>query len=135
MKINFKKTLTILCLLFVMSLSAVGQTNWDKVIDAIIYVESKGDINAVNGECCGPMQISPILVKECNNILRSRGIKTLYTLQDRFSLKKSKEMFILMQSKYNPEGNIEKAIRSWNGGPNYTVKNTERYYLAVKAKM
>ena len=37
----------------------------------------------------------------------------------------------IYQKKYNPKGDIEKAIRVWNGGPNYTVKATQGYYQAV----
>lgn len=137
MKVNFKKILTILCLLFAVTLPSVSKTNtqWDRVINAIIEIESKGDCNARNGRCAGPMQISPICVKECNDILKRSKKKTRYTLQDRFSLVKSKEMFLLLQTKYNPEGNIEKAIRSWNGGPKYSKRTTERYYRKVLAKM
>jgi hypothetical protein len=40
-------------------------------------------------------------------------------------------MFLLIQSWYNPENNVEKAIRSWNGGVNYSVKRTQRYFEKV----
>ena len=90
--------------------------NWTPVINAIIEVESEGNPNAVSGASCGAMQITPILVKECNTILEKRGSKKRYTLRDRFSVQKSKEMFLLMQSHFNPENNVEKAIRAWNGG-------------------
>ena len=36
-----------------------------------------------------------------------------------------------MQSEYNTQNNIEKAIRAWNGGNNYSVKRTQRYYEKV----
>jgi len=81
------------------------------------------------------MQITPILVKECNNILKKRKSKKRFTMQDRFSVKKSKEMFLLIQSHFNPKNNVEKAIRSWNGGMNYSVKGTQRYYNKVMAKL
>ena len=135
MKVNFKKVITILCLFFAISLSTVGSSNWDKVINAIISVESDGNTKAINGRCAGPMQISPICVKECNDILKKSGKTLRYKLDDRFSLSKSKEMFLLWQSKYNPERNIEKAIRSWNGGPYYTIRSTNIYYKKVLAKM
>ncbi len=81
------------------------------------------------------MQITPILVAECNQILRERKSKKRFTLADRFSVSKSKEMFLLVQSKYNPLNNIEKAIRSWNGGINYSVKRTQRYFQKVMKVM
>lgn len=135
MKVNFKKILTILCLFFAISLPSIANNYWDKVINAIVSVESGGNINARNGNCVGPMQISPVCVRECNNILKRRKSKTRFTLQDRYSLEKSKEMFILLQSEHNPEGNIEKAIRSWNGGPKYSKGKTNRYYRKVLSKM
>lgn len=100
-------------------------------MDAIIKVESEGNPRAVSGNSCGAMQITPILVKECNNILKKRKSKKRYKLSDRFSVSKSKEMFLLFQSFYNPLCDVEKAIRSWNGGINYTVKGTQRYFNKV----
>jgi hypothetical protein len=92
--------------------------NWNKVIDAIIKVESKGNPKAFNpnGDCAGILQITPILVKECNNILKARKSTKRYTLADRYNAKKSKEMFILLQEHFNPEMNIEKVIKQWNCG-------------------
>ena len=40
-------------------------------------------------------------------------------------------MFLLMQSKFNQENNVEKAIRAWNGGNNFSKKRTQRYYEKV----
>lgn len=54
-----------------------------------------------------------------------------FKLSDRLSVEKSKAMFLLIQSYYNVENDIEKAIRSWNGGPRYSVKRTQRYYERV----
>lgn len=109
--------------------------NWNPVMEAIIQVESEGNPNAVSGNSCGAMQITPILVRECNNILRSRASKKRYTLRDRFSVSRSKEMFLLIQSHFNPDNNVEKAIRSWNGGMRYSAKRTQRYYEKVMSKI
>lgn len=105
--------------------------DWEPVMKAIVQVESEGNTRAVKGNSCGAMQITPILVAECNNILKKRNCKKRYTLRDRFSLEKSKEMFLLMQSQFNPLNDIEKAIRSWNGGNKYSVKRTQRYFEKV----
>ena len=104
-------------------------------MDAIIQVESGGDPKAVSGNSVGAMQITPILVKDCNEILKRRKSKMRYTMSDRYSVAKSKEMFLLIQNYYNPENSVEKAIRSWNGGVKYSVKATNRYYKKVLAKM
>lgn len=109
--------------------------NWDPIMDAIIQVESGGDPNAKSGYSVGAMQITPILVKDCNIILEKRKSKKRYTMADRYSVEKSKEMFLLFQSFHNPENNVEKAIRAWNGGPKYSVRATNKYYKKVMAKM
>ncbi|MBO6234428.1 MAG: lytic transglycosylase domain-containing protein [Prevotella sp.] len=105
--------------------------NWEPLMDAIIQVESEGNSRAISGKSCGAMQITPILVEDCNSILKKRGIKKRYTLNDRFSEKKSKEMFVLIMSHYNPSNNVERAIRLWNGGVNYTKRGTQGYYNKV----
>ena len=94
-------------------------------------MESKGNPPAVSGNSCGAMQITPIMVAECNNILKKRKSKKRFTLADRFNVAKSKEMFILFQSFHNPKNNVEQAIRSWNGGMRYTVRGTQRYFNKV----
>ena len=109
--------------------------DWNPVMDAIIQVESEGNPNAVSGNSVGAMQITPILVKDCNQILQQKKSKKRYTLADRYSVEKSKEMFLLFQSHYNPMNSIEKAIRSWNGGVFYSVRATNRYYKKVMNKM
>jgi len=109
--------------------------NWDPVMDAIIQVESGGNPNAISGNSVGVMQITPILVEDCNQILQKKKSKKRYTLADRYSVKKSKEMFLLIQSHYNPMNNVEKAIRLWNGGVNYNVRATNRYFRKVKNLM
>ena len=112
-----------------------AQFDWTPVIDAIILVESEGNPNAVSGNSVGAMQITPIVVRECNNILKTRGSQLRYTLADRYNVAKSKEMFLLIQSKYNTANNVERAIRSWNGGPKYSVRATNRYYQKVLRRM
>jgi hypothetical protein len=131
------KKLILTCLMSILVLTASAQTkkayDWTRVINAIIQVESKGDANAHNavGDCAGIMQITPILVKQCNIWLKDQKSNKRYTLKDRYNVQKSKEMFIMIQEHYNPSHNVEKAIRLWNGGPNYSVKKTNGYYKKV----
>ena len=109
-----------------------GQTvDWNPVMDAIIQVESRGNAKAVSGNSCGAMQITPIVVAECNNILKRRKSKKRFSLADRFNVAKSKEMFLIIQSFHNPMNDIERAIRSWNGGMHYSIKRTQRYFEKV----
>ena len=121
--------------------------DWSKVIDAIIQVESKGDRKAhnPNGDCAGILQITPILVKECNQILQEKKSTKRYVYDkkgqcrsskwdDRYSVEKSKEMFIMLQEHFNPEHNIEKAIKCWNSGfyGNWKNRSGEYYQKVMK---
>ena len=106
-----------------------SRNHWMPLIKAIAKVESGENPKAFNknGNCAGYLQITPVVVKDCNQILK----KKKYTLKDRFNKQKSIEMFVIYQNAHNPSGNIEKAIRVWNGGPNYSVKATNKYYRKV----
>jgi hypothetical protein len=76
-----------------MTLTAAAQTadttkvvdEWQLLIKAISVVESGENPKAVNGQHAGLLQISPICVRECNNIVG----KKKYTYKDRFSREKS----------------------------------------------
>ena len=105
--------------------------DWTPVMEAIIKVESEGNARAVSGNSVGAMQITPVLVRECNEILKNRKSDKRFTMDDRYNVEKSKEMFLLIQSHYNKANNVEKAIRSWNGGPRYSVRATNRYLTKV----
>ena len=145
---SFKKILVIgLTILMMIPYSALAAGNgnknenskksfdWNPVIDAIIQVESNGNHHAKNGKQVGAMQITPILVADCNEILKKRNSSKRYQLSDRLNISKSKEMFLLIQSWYNPRNNVEQAIRSWNGGVKYSIKGTQRYYEKVLRAM
>ena len=131
------KKLILTCLMLILVLTASAQTNqrydWSKIMNAIIQVESRGNAKAhnANGDCIGILQITPILVKQCNIWLKNQKSSKRYTLKDRYDVGKSKEMFIMIQEHYNPSHNVEKAIRLWNGGSNYSVKKTNGYYKKV----
>lgn len=92
---------------------SVTVSEWDRMIDALIKVESGGKSTAVNPKtgASGILQIMPIYVKDANRISGRN-----YTLEDRFDPDKSLEMFCIIQNHYNPDHDIEKAIRSHNPG-------------------
>ena len=102
---------------------------YDKLIVAISKVESGGNPKAVNpsGKYVGYLQIGNVVVKDCNRLIGENR----YTSQDRYSIEKSIEMFKIIQSHYNPTNDIEKAIRTWNGGSGYKIKSTQGYYNKV----
>ena len=109
--------------------------DWEPVMNAIIQIESKGNPAAVNGPYVGVLQISPVLVKECNNILKSTGSNKRYSLSDRFNAAKSKEMFIIIQSFHNPLNSVERAISLWSCGIRYNVAKTQAYLRKVMRHM
>ena len=125
-------TLTfMICGLESVAQSTPTKNRWDNLIKAISAVESKGNTRAVNGKHVGILQISPIVVDECNRINKLKKNVKRYTYGDRYSEEKSIEMFWIIQNFYNKERNLEKAIRLWNGGSGYTRAGTQKYYNKV----
>ncbi len=101
------------------------------LIESIAEVESGNDTTATNSasSASGHLQQLRIIVDDCNKIDTSKH----YKYSDRFNKQKAEEMFRIIQNKYNPKGDIEKAIRLWNGGPGYTTASTQAYYEKVRA--
>ena len=108
---------------------ASDSNKWDAVLNAISEIESKGipDIVSKNGKYVGILQISTVLVDECNRLVGEKR----FTYGHRLDVEKSYEMFFIIQRYYNKENDIEKAIRLWNGGPKYSIQKTEAYYQKV----
>jgi len=105
------------------------EIKYDNLIEALIQVESEGiedihgDIGLKEGPSVGVLQIRPIMVREVNRILKIQKIKKKYKLKDRYSRKKSIEMFNIWREFYHPNGNFEVISRTWNGGPKGYLKN------------
>ena len=132
-----KLILSILMSVFALTVNA-STTNdtydWSRIMNAIIHVESRGVSHAYNphGDCVGVLQIRPIVVKECNNSLRAQGSTKRFTLNDRYSAEKSKEMFILLQNHFNKEHSLEKAAICWKYGFYANWRNCPKdYYKKV----
>lgn len=126
--------LTFLCI----SINTYGNPKWTPIIESIIHIESNGNPNAVSkcGNCVGAMQIKKIVVDDCNEYLKFKGSKKRFTYQDRYDVKKSKEMFLLIQERYNKSNNIEEGIKIWNGGCGYKkskklINQSDVYYKKV----
>ncbi len=108
------------------------------LIDAMIYVESKNNPNAIGdgGRAVGVLQIWPIMVRDVNRILRRRGISHRYTYEDRYDRDKSIEMFHIWKSHYHPHSSYEKIARCWNGGPfGHRRSSTNYYWYKVNYRM
>jgi hypothetical protein len=85
---------------------------WELFTQALIWVESKGDSKAIGSkDDVGVLQITPILVEDCNRILKNEG----FTLEDRLDSLKSVEMFNIIQDHYNPQHDYHLALKIWNG--------------------
>ena len=119
-------------------------SKWDTLVDAIIYVESRGNDSAVgdNGKAVGCLQIHPIMVREVNRLLAKYDIPTTYTLEDRYSREKSIEMFNIVSEEYYGcedytfEEYAEIVARRWNGGPRGDKKrSTLKYWNNVQKRI
>jgi len=102
----------------------------DKLIAAIIQVESGGDTLAYNSkeDAVGCLQIRPIMVREVNRLLGKDSFK----LKDRWSKAKSIQMFNVLRSHLKGASN-EQIARTWNGGYNgHNIPQTLQYWNKVK---
>lgn len=135
-----KRFITLLIIMLVANISVFAadlnlEKKWAQVIYAISRVESEGNPKAVSkcGRYVGYLQISEILVRECNRIAGKKE----FTYADRYDKQKSIDMFITYMERFNPEGNIEKAIRLWNSGDLNCMNHkasTDGYYRRVMNK-
>ena len=103
----------------------------EKLIDALVHVESKGEVHAVgdNGKAVGPLQIHKEVVDDVNRVYG-----TSYTYDDRKSIDKSREIcrkYLLLHGGGNATN--EKYARIWNGGPGgHRKRRTKRYWKRVR---
>ena len=116
--------------------STPTKNGWDNLIKAISAVESKGNVNAVSGKHVGILQISPVVVDDCNRINKLNKRKERYKYGDRYNKEKSIRMFNCIQDFYNPSHDFEAAIRLWNGGSGWRQhpRKTDKYYQKVMKK-
>ena len=101
------------------------------LIDAMIQVESTGNDSAVNHRtsAVGCLQIRPIMVEDVNRILTVKK----YSLSDRYSRKKSIEMFNIWRGHYHKGSTMQTMARCWNGGTNGEKKKvTIKYWNKIK---
>lgn len=115
------------------SMGVVRSIPKNNLIEAIIYVESRGDINAYNAKenAVGCLQIRPIMLREVNRLLGYNK----YKLADRWNKQKSIQMFnVIREHTTNPTD--EKLARNWNGGWNgYKKQSTLKYWHKVKEQL
>lgn len=114
---------------------------FDDLLDAIEWVESKGDPWAVgdNGKAVGSFQIHEIFFNDVKRIQLKRPATfswsaCMFRLKDRYDPKKSRQMVTIYLKYYG--GTFEEMARKHNGGPNgHKKESTKAYWLKVKARM
>ena len=110
----------------------IAEPDFEDMLDAIEWVESKGDPWAVgdDGKAVGAYQIHKIYVDDVNRITRPGII----TFKERSDPEKSRRMVTIYLNHYG--GTFEEMARKHNGGPNGHKKpSTEAYWEKVKARM
>ena len=111
----------------------VEKVDWNAFIEALIWVESEGNSNAVGSEGdVGVLQIKKVMVDECNRIV---GYKH-FEYEDRLDSIKSVQIFNVVQKYYNPQKNMHLALKIWNSKAslNYHKKVENRYNELKKEK-
>lgn len=105
-----------------------------KLIDALVHVESMGNVHAVgdNGKAIGVLQIHKEVIDDVN-----RAYRTTYVYSDRKSIEKSREIcrkYLILHG--GRSASDEKYARIWNGGPTgHRKKSTEQYWRKVMRSM
>ena len=121
----------------------------DDLLDAIEWVESKGEANAIgDGEAVGAYQIHKIYVDDLNRFSDWFAYRAKYNYDDRWNRHKSRQMVSryvwYYTTKIMPEltlsdcgmRELEAMARIHNGGPDgYKSPATKKYWLKVKARM
>ena len=108
----------------------VKTTSWNDFVNAVIYVESKGNDSAycAKEKAIGCLQIRPIMIREINRIQN----KVTYKHTDAWNRAKSIEIFNTIAKNES----YEKIARKWNGGFYGDKKiSTLKYWAKVKKRL
>ena len=135
-----KKLLLVIPLFLFLSISQAQYEDMpiDCLVEAIIQVESRGDSTAKGdrGWAVGVLQIWPIMVREVNRIQEKNGSDVRYVYTDRYSVKKSIEMFHIWREYYHSDSDWETIARCWNGGPSGSSHHkTKCYWNKVRREL
>ena len=107
------------------------------LVFALIQVESAGNDSCVGDKhliipSIGCLQIRPIMVREVNRILKRQKNTLRFKNKDRWSRKKSIQMFYIWKNYHHKDDTVEVIARCWNGGPKgYKRKSTLHYWNKV----
>jgi soluble lytic murein transglycosylase-like protein len=124
---------------FILSISILASTNFDKVVEAMIELESSTNNLAIgdNGRAYGSLQIHKGVVQDVNQKFGKE-----YHHEDMFSKEKSVEVlkyyFIItseqVERKERRQATLEDLVRGWNGGAynGWKKKATLKYWKKFK---
>ncbi len=110
----------------------------DKIIQALIYVESNGNDSAHNKSenAVGCLQIRPIMIREVNRILKKTNKNERFKMKDRWDREKSLVIFNIWREYHHPNSTNEVIARNWNGGPKgFKKESTLNYWKKVKGRL
>ena len=106
-------------------------TDFDKLTLAIALTESRFQPDAVGkDDDLGILQIRPVFVEEANRVSGSN-----FRHEDAFDIDSSLAIFNAVQSHYNAEHDLDKAIRLHNKADWYRAKVLENYALICRIVM
>ena len=123
------------------AIPTIEQVTFEDLLDAIEWVESKSDANAVgdNGRAVGSFQIHKIYVDDVNRINRlSHTDKYSHPVQWDYQHRLSKVASRWMVKTYLEYygGTFEEMARNHNGGPiGHKKESTKAYWLKVKNRL
>ena len=120
--------------------TAPERSDMDRLLDAIMWVESKGDPRAIGdcGNAVGAYQIWKIYVDDVNRIVSLHHAvpdRHMFTYSDRFNPILSRSMTRIFIIHYGRD-DLERMARVHNGGPRgHLLASTLPYWKKVKAEM
>lgn len=128
---------------------AKSLSTFEDLLDAIEWVESRGDANAVgdNGKAVGAYQLTKEALDDANDYVSLLWWKVtgnnvgFYTYKDRWDKAKSREIATWYIRRWtagtgNYDATLEDKARIYNGGPRgYEKESTKAYWQKVKARM
>lgn len=133
-----RSSILTLAIALMATLSPAKETsmNYDRLIPALVKVESNGNPRAVgdNGKAYGILQIWDVVVDDVNRVYGTK-----FTHRDAFDPKKAEQMCRLYLSHYCSAKRLgriptyQDAARIWNGGPQgHTKTATLSYWERVR---
>ena len=121
--------------------------SYEETLDAIMWVESRGDANAVcpDGCCVGAYQLTEIYVDDCNRILGLYGDETRVTYAGRWNKEMSRHITMIVtgyyaihdwQDKYPTKMDILETMARTHKNPNKrNHPDTAPYWWKIRARL